>query len=306
MKNNIMYYYNLIIDTLYQNNDYYYFYQDNERYELVIYERNIKEQQAIYELNKKMILSNTMVHEIILNKDNYVITFINNIPYILYKVYINKEKELTLQELTYLSNFNFEHDSILNRNNWDILWSTKIDYLEYQINQIGLKYPILVDSFSYFIGLAENAISYAKNTELEVKKEIIDKEVISHRKIRLTDTVNTIYNPINIIIDHKARDLGEYIKLSFFKNNNNIFNELNQYFSINHYSIYGIRLLFARILYPSFYFDMYEEIIKEKTKESDILNITSRIDEYEEYLRNVIFYFKKLYNIPQVEWLTRK
>ena len=253
-----------------------------------------------------MILSNTMVHEIILNKDNYVITSINNIPYILYKVYINKEKELTLQELTYLSNFNFEHDSILNRNNWDILWSTKIDYLEYQINQIGLKYPILVDSFSYFIGLAENAISYAKNTELEVKKEIIDKEVISHRKIRLTDTVNTIYNPINIIIDHKARDLGEYIKLSFFKNNNNIFNELNQYFSINHYSIYGIRLLFARILYPSFYFDMYEEIIKEKTKESDILNITSRIDEYEEYLRNVFFYFKKLYNIPQVEWLTRK
>lgn len=305
MKNNIMYYYNLIIDTLYQNNNYYYFYLNEERYELTIYDRNIKEQQAIYELNKKMILSNIMVHEIILNKDNYVITTINNIPYILYKVYINKDKELSLSELTHLSNFNFESDSILNRNNWNILWSTKIDYLEYQINQIGLKYPILVDSFNYFVGLAENAISYAKNTELESKKELVDKEVISHRKLKLTDTINTIYDPINIITDHKSRDLAEYIKLSFFKNKKNIFNELNKYFSNNYYSIYGIRLLFARILYPSFYFDTYEEIIQGKINESEILNITAKIDEYEEYLKDIFFFLKNLYNIPPVEWLIK-
>ena len=62
MKNNIMYYYNLTIENIYQNNNYYYFYINNERYEFTIYERDIKEQNAIYELNQKMINSNTLVH----------------------------------------------------------------------------------------------------------------------------------------------------------------------------------------------------------------------------------------------------
>ena len=99
-----MYYYNLNIENIYQNNNYFYFDINNERYEFVIYTRDIKEQQAIYELNKKMVLSNILVHEIIPNKDNYIVTIINNIPYILYKVYINKEKNISLLELTHLSN----------------------------------------------------------------------------------------------------------------------------------------------------------------------------------------------------------
>lgn len=306
MKNNIMYYYNLSIDNIYQSNDYFYFDIKNERYELVIYTRDIKEQQAIYELNKKMVMYNILVHEIILNKDNYVVTIINNIPYILYKVYINKDKEISLAELTYLSNYNFEYDDILKRDNWVTLWGKKIDYLEYQVNQTGKKYPILVDSFSYFVGLAENAISYAKNTTIEVQKEQTDTGVISHRKIKECKKLNCIYDPLNIVIDHKSRDLAEYIKLSFFKDNKNIFNELNIYFSNHYFSFYGIRVLFARILYPSFYFDMYEEIILNLRKESEILNITSRINDYEEYLRNIFFYLRRFYNIPEIEWLTRK
>lgn len=306
MKNNIMYYYNLSIDNIYQSNDYFYFDIKNERYELVIYTRDIKEQQAIYELNKKMVMHNILVHEIILNKDNYVVTIINNIPYILYKVYINKDKKISLAELTYLSNYNFEYDDILKRDNWDTLWGKKIDYLEYQVNQTGKKYPILVDSFSYFVGLAENAISYVKNTTLETQKEQTDTGVISHRKIKQCKKLNCIYDPLNIIIDHKSRDLAEYIKLSFFKDNKNIFNELNIYFANHYFSFYGIRILFARILYPSFYFNMYEEIILNLKKESEILNITSRINDYEEYLRNIFFYLRKFYNIPEIEWLTRK
>lgn len=306
MKNNIMYYYNLHIGNIYQNNDYYYFDIGNERYELVIYTRDIKEQKAIYELNKKMVMSNLLVHEIIPNKDNYIVTIINNIPYILYKIYINKEKEISLSELTYLSNYNFEYDEILKRDNWNILWAKKIDYLEYQINQTGKKYPILVDSFSYFVGLAENAISYVKNTTLETQKEQSDIGVISHRKIKECNKLNCVYDPLNIVIDHKSRNLAEYIKTSFFKNNPNIFNELNIYFSNNYFSIYGIRVLFARILYPSFYFDTYEEIILDKRKESDILYITSNIDKYEEYIKNIYFYLRNFYDIPEIEWLTKR
>jgi len=305
MKNNIMYYYNINIENIYQNNNYYYFDINNERYEFVIYTRDIKEQEAIYKLNKKITESNLLVHEIIPNKDGYIVTIINNIPYILYKIYINKEKEISLLELTHLSYYNFEYDEILKRDNWYELWAKKIDYLEYQINQTGKKYPILVDSFSYFVGLAENAISYAKNTTIESQKEITDIGVISHRKITDYKKIELIYNPLNIVIDHKSRDLAEYIKISFFINNKNIYQELNSYFSKNYFSEYGIRLLFARILYPSFYFDLYEEIIINKRKESDILNISNQIIEYELYLKNIFYYLKNIYNIPEIEWLTK-
>ena len=91
MKNNIMYYYNLRIDNITQNNNNYYFTINNDNYCFTIYTRDIKESNEIYKLNKYMLSSNILVHEIIPNKDNYVVTIINNIPYILYKKYINKK-----------------------------------------------------------------------------------------------------------------------------------------------------------------------------------------------------------------------
>lgn len=304
MKNNIMYYYNLRIDNITQNNNNYYFTINNDNYCFTIYTRDIKESNEIYKLNKYMLSSNILVHEIIPNKDNYVVTIINNIPYILYKIYINKNKKLTINELTYLSNYTYQVDKILTRNNWNILWSNKIDYFEYQINQMGKKYPILVDTFAYFTGLAENAISYVKYTTLETQIETSDNPVISHRKIN--NTTQSLYNPLNIILDHKSRDIAEYIKLSFLNKNTNIYQELDSYFSNNYYSEYGLRLLYARIIYPSFYFDMYEQIIQGLRKESDLLNIVSLLDDYELYLKEMYYYLKKYHNIPEIDWITKK
>lgn len=304
MKNNIMYYYNLRIDNITQNNNNYYFTINNDNYCFTIYTRDIKESNEIYKLNKYMLSSNILVHEIIPNKDNYVVTIINNIPYILYKIYINKNKKLTINELTYLSNYTYQVDKILTRNNWNVLWSTKIDYFEYQINQMGKKYPILVDTFAYFTGLAENAISYVKYTTLETQMETSDNPVISHRKIN--NTIEPLYNPLNIILDHKSRDIAEYIKLSFLNKNTNIYQELDSYFSSNYYSEYGLRLLYARIIYPSFYFDMYEQIIQGLRKESDLLNIVSLLDDYELYLKEMYYYLKKYHNIPEIDWITKK
>lgn len=304
MKNNIMYYYNLRIDNITQNNNNYYFTINNDNYCFTIYTRDIKESNEIYKLNKYMLSSNILVHEIIPNKDNYVVTIINNIPYILYKIYINKNKKLNINELTYLSNYTYQVDKILTRNNWNILWSTKIDYFEYQINQMGKKYPILVDTFAYFTGLAENAISYVKYTTLETQIETSDNPVISHRKIN--NTIESLYNPLNIILDHKSRDIAEYIKLSFLNKNTNIYQELDSYFSNNYYSEYGLRLLYARIIYPSFYFDMYEQIIQGLRKESDLLNIVTLLDDYELYLKEMYYYLKKYHNIPEIDWITKK
>ena len=154
--------------------------------------------------------------------------------------------------------------------------------------------------------MAANAISYVNYVVNNIKPDYSDYGVISHDVISINDTVYCLYNPLNIIIDHKARDVSEYIKKSFFNDNFKIFDELDEYFKYNYFSFYGISLILARVMYPSFYFDLYDQIINGRINESEILKITSRTNEYEEYLRDVFNYFKKFYQIKEINWIEKK
>lgn len=305
MKNIINYYYNLNPNKIKQIFRYYYFYVNNELYYFIIYTRKINDIKAIYEFNQSMIKKNIMVNEIINNTTNTIITYINQIPYILVKVSVNINKPINLSEIFYLSSHNIPYKSQLMRSNWANLWSEKIDYLEYHHEQNYQKYPILAEGFNYFIGMAENAISYLNNVIFSLKMEKSDIGVISHEKFKLDDTVYALYAPENIIIDHKARDVAEYIKLSFFRDNYKLFDELDEYFKHNYFSFYGMSLLIARIIYPSFYFELYDEVIQGITNESEVLKITSRIDEYEKFLGDCLNYFHKYYAINDISWLKK-
>ena len=302
MKNIINYFYNLNITELTNKDNIYSFYDNDELYHFYIYNNNIKNIDLTKDIDDSL-KKDTLIHEIIINKDNSIITYYNNIPYILCKINININKPITLGEISYLSSKVISTNSKITYHSWQDLWSIKMDYLEKVINENGKKYPIIVDSFNYFIGMAENAISYCNNLS---NKEVDNNSlVISHRIININDTVYAIYDPVNIIIDHKARDIAEYIKYSFFNDNNNIFKELNIYFKYNYYTKDDVVLLLARVLYPSFYFNMYEDIMINSKEEKIITNITSKLDKYELYLARVFKYFNNFYNLPIPEWLNK-
>lgn len=304
MKNAINFYYNLKIEKIYNNNNYYYFYYNNHLYILKSYNNDLSNINNIYNLNVKLISLNIPIHQIMLNKDMSIISMIDNNYYLLYKVMIkNYNNKITIKDLNYLNNTIIDNNIT---NNWPDLWATRIDYLEYQVNQTGKKYPIIVESFSYFVGLTENAISYAKNTIIDSINNYNNIGVISHKNININDTLFNFYDPLNIIVDNKIRDLAEYIKNSFFQDNFEIFKELNYYFSKNYLSIYDIRLLFARILYPSFYFKLYDSIISGQKEEKELLKVTSRINDYEQYLYEIFLYLKKFYFIPEIDWLKKR
>ena len=251
MKNIINYFYNLNITKLTNKDNIYSFYDNDELYHFYIYNNNIKNLDLTKDIDDSL-KKDTLIHEIIINKDNSIITYYNNIPYILCKINININKPITLGEINYLSSKVIITNSKITYHSWQDLWSIKMDYLEKVINENGKKYPIIVDSFNYFVGMAENAISYYNNLS---NKEVDNNSlVISHRIININDTVYAIYDPVNIIIDHKARDIAEYIKYSFFCDNTNIFKELNVYFKYNYYTKDDVVMLLARVLYPSFYF----------------------------------------------------
>lgn len=302
MKNIINYFYNLNITELTNKDNIYSFYDNDELYHFYIYTNNIKNIDLTKDIDDSL-KKDTLIHEIIINKDNSIITYYNNIPYILCKINININKPITLGEINYLASKVISTNSKITYHSWQDLWSIKMDYLEKVINENGKKYPIIVNSFNYFVGMAENAISYYNNLS---NKEVDNNSlVISHRIININDTVYAIYDPVNIIIDHKARDIAEYIKYSFFSDNTNIFKELNVYFKYNYYTKDDVVMLLARVLYPSFYFNMYEDIMINSKEEKIITNITSKLDKYELYLARVFKYFNNFYNLPVPEWLNK-
>lgn len=299
MKNIIEFYYNIKIETLHNKKDYYFFNINNNNFIFKPYYNDERIANTTYILCN-MLRSKINIDNIIPNKYNSPITKIENTPYILI---LNKNKDIiSLPSISNISNTPINNNQIKNleRNNWEILWGTKIDYYEIQINENHKKYPLIRESFDYFIGLAENAITYLVNTKLELKPTIYDNKVTSHNNL-----YNSLYDPSNIILDHKARDIAEYIKYSFWNNNTNIFIELEEYFKHNYYSEYGIRVLFSRILYPSFYFDMYDQIIIEKKDEKELNNIIYKINDYEYYLHNIFLYLSKFYNIPEISWIKK-
>lgn len=281
-------------------NNYYEFNHNNNYYRLYILneEYNIYNYNNIYTINKELI-NNTLMSEIILNKDKNIITTYHNINYILLKINCNINKNITLEEIDYLSKVKIVNN---NKSNWGLLWSKKIDYLEELISENGKKYPQVVNSFNYFIGLSENAISYYNN--IDIDNNMI--YYISHKVLRPTDKVDSLYNPLNIIYDYRVRDVAEYIKNSFWTDNHNIYNELNNYLYKNNLSLNEVKLLISRVLFPSFYFDLYEDIFNYNKDEKILNNIISRIDEYEEYLNSIIIYFKRFYPIDEIEWLKKK
>lgn len=294
MENIIEYYYNIKIDNISKKNNNYIIKSKNNTLILKkIY--NINNINIIYNLS-----NNLNINTIILSKENNPFINIDNKLYSL--VLLKKISILTLPNISNLSNLNIKIIPELERNNWETLWSNRIDFLEEYISQNSNKYPLIRESSDYFIGLSENAISYLVNTKREIPKDnYLDRKVISH-----TSLSDSLYDPFNIILDHKSRDIAEYIKHSFFINNTNIYRELDEYFKHNNYSKYGIQVLYSRILYPSLYFNIIDKIITNEVKEDKLNTIINKVEEYQKYLYNIYLYLSKYYDIPIPLWLKKK
>ena len=298
MKNALKYYYNLDVSTIHQKNKSFYFVLDGFEYIFTKYE-NIDEIAVIYELANNLNTMGVYSHQIVLNTNRQILTKINEDNYILMKIFVKKEK-IQINDIIQFNNINYTVEKTkLRRDNWDKLWSNKVDYLEYQVNQMGKKYPLIRQSFSYYVGLAENAIILVKNTSR-------DKLPLSlnHRRILYSDSTYNLYNPLNIIVDLRIRDVCEYFKSCFF-NNQDILNDVRMYLYYNKLDYNESCYFFARMLFPTYYFDIYEKIINNEIDESKLNNILSKINEYELFLKNIYVFFKNSVNIPDIEWLSR-
>ena len=306
MKNVLSYYYDLHPDTISYMDDKYFFEYSNSNYVLERLKRPEGDIEYLYDINKQMIKKDILVHEIKLNKENNIITYVNGNSYVLMELYVNLNARINLSDVCYINNnsISITCDKALNRSDWTSLWEAKNDYFEIQIGEIGKKYPNLCNYANYYIGLAENAILYIKEAS---KLEDITLMSMCHKRIRLNDNLYELYNPLRYICDFRVRDVCEYIKSTFFNGENAYFKVL-EYFQNNYLSYKEALLFYGRLLYPSYFFDLYDEIVNNDLKENLIDKVITKADEYEVFLTNVYLFLTKLYGkyIPEVEWIIKR
>lgn len=292
MKNIIEYFYNLKIDTLHKNTNRYEFEIDKNRYYLILSYRYEKELEQI----ENLIKNNQNFDQIIHNINSKLITNISGKNYLLLKK-SNKKTSIEDEILNYYkillpSQLYFNID----RTDWVYLWSEKIDYIEYQKTHLKGEYPLLEESINYFIGMAENAIMYIRNCFNENNDS--DDIVLSHKRI----TNKEFNSPVNLIVDHRSRDVSEYLKYLFF-NNNYDYIKISQYLQKLNLNNYMYRLLYGRMLFPTFYFDKYDDIVNKNESEKEILIILKRVEAYEDFLKNIYSIINQNTAIKKVDWL---
>ena len=284
MKNTIMYYYNFSRLRMFIKNGKTYFTDDKN---IFSFER-VRDNNEIIQLYN-LIEDNNLLDKIVININNSIFTPYNGKEYILIKKNTNKKKLL----LPFINNNDISRYNLLLRNNWSNIWSIKIDYIEYQYQHIKGQYPIIDESIDYYLGLAENAIEYY---EYAVK---LDEFVrLSFCRRRIID--DKMYNPNNIIIDYKERDIAENIKYMYFFNNTSITIIINDIKKLK-LTKKEVYLLYSRLLYPSYYFDIYEGIVNDKENILNMINILNKRKGFEIILNQVNEYFNEL---KKVEWLT--
>ncbi len=303
MKNFINYYYNFYVHDIYFSNEKYYFYNDQNSYLLKIC-NNPNLIHYYSELEYQLSQYSYFFH-IVLNRNHQYITWIENKPYVLLRLTNIPDEKISIFDIkTDMFITMSQKLTILNRFPWIKLWEDKIDYFEEWLTLKQNDYKKIYPLFHYFIGLAENALLYIKETEREERKEDSDQLVVSHNRITIDYELYDYYDPTNIIIDHASRDISEYIKSMFLQRVWDL-DFVKKYLEKNYFSRYGLRMLYARILFPSFFFDDLESMIINHV-DMDLLYLENRLEEHQKFIKEISLFFQDIYYLPVITWVVKK
>ena len=285
MKNVIYNYYNILVEELNKENNNYFFYFNNELYLFYLVENNTEVVSEVYKFYRN---NNIECYEIIMNKDNNLFSNIDGKNYSLLKIKGILKFEVKFDDMKF-----YPIDK--NGYNWGKLWGDRLDYYEIQLRELGFNYQTVLNSFGFFSGLAENAILYYN---LSLKKFGNEESLVGivHNRLKYPCYLIDYNNPLNFVIDYSVRDISEYLKSYAMSDN---FNIDNVFILLDRLNVNNLmfNLLYSRLLYPTFYFDIFDKIILEDGIDKDVVPILDRVDNYLEMIRSIYLKFKDKYQI---------
>lgn len=231
-------------------------------------EDNIENIKELYEyvINN----SNIKLHKIILNKYSEI----NSDGYVLFLLRVI-ESDISINDV-YL--FNLCNMNEYKKQYIDIgsRWLERIDYLENRLNNS------IIDSkvryvFDYYSNIVEILVRFLGNVDAQSINL-----VLAHKK-SYNNTID-YYNPFNLVIDLKYRDLIYYL--------GNV-GELEEVFKYCTYiNEYDRKFVFFRILLPSKVMYLIELYLNEEIDVESITVYLSNIEEYE----NSLSRYEELFN----------
>lgn len=297
MKNVLNYYYNINPENLIQvgeNN--YSFYLDYHKFYLL---KLTRPKDDLDELVKVFQNKSKYFHRIIMNKFGLISTKVEKEEYVLLKIVGTENEEVTITDILN-SRIVIEGNTILNRNTWGVLWERKTDYLEYQVSELATNYKVIHRSFSYYVGLAENAIEYFNM--LNTNGGVL---TISRRRVRYPLYIRDYNDPLELVVDYSVRDIAEYIKSKFFEGED-VLQDIDILIDKDVLSSLEYNLLFSRLLYPSYYFDQMQFVLEKEADEDSLLKYIESCNDYERILRLVWLKFSKKCPMIKIDWLIEK
>ena len=173
---------------------------------------------------------------------------------------------------------------------WDTYWMEICDVLESKYKNDFIREC----NFCFYIGIIENCITYLDVENINMNNVHFS---ISHYRISGKCIAKDYYNPQNIVLDVAVRDIGEFIKSSIFLEND-VKKYIKDVIDDDYYSVDDLKLLFVRLMYPSFFVD--------KVINKNNLEIDKFVEKYIDMLRYAYFEIVKKVKIKIPEWIIRK
>ncbi|WHY71143.1 spore coat putative kinase YutH [Fictibacillus enclensis] len=158
---------------------------------------------------------------------------------------------------------------------WALLWMNRVDqakewYLEVFAKPVKNEFDTLfLTTFPYFEGLSENAIQYIIDYNLEDSMREEEGPSIVHERFQENSWLqfdnDYVKLPTGWVLDHPVRDIAEWIRSCVYQRNfspDSVTTFLDEYEKVTPLKREGWRLLYGRLLFPVWYFDMIENHYK--------------------------------------------
>lgn len=294
---------------LFDQYGYYSPHEDDSEFELegwtfkleAIQDQKEEELQSLNDfLQRLMQLFPTMGAQIITNRKG---TFISEDDYGKVILVATKKQKMRIQDIIKIHQHYVNSPSEIPYTTTYLssLWEEKINSIEQKILP-----SIRVDDFAYqkimvaaiyALGLAENALQYLTEIAIDYGKEI-SPLTLSHRRLESLDS-HTVFDPLNLILDSPIRDIAEAWKYKVITTT-----ELLQILPTYQLSIKEVSLLFARMLFPTRFFDLLEKHYGERVDvRKQILAYYREMNQDLLELKKVEQLLVKNYGIRPISWL---
>lgn len=178
-------------------------------------------------------------------------------------------------------------------------WIEKVEFVNrrylYEVDCHQNQYPFKMALLEYHVGLAKTAIEILNDLIYDYPSGI-SLNHLCHRRIPILDG-GCCLNPMNLVMDNRARDLCELYMHQFIK-----FKDVIHYFETLHYSSLEM-YYFCRVMYPSWLFDVVEEAyFKDEESKYNDTYFMNQMKFHLQAIKEVHQYVSQKIQMKPLEW----